>query len=825
MKVSLSWLREYVELPATLTADELEAALIGLGIEVESIVDQAATIKGELVVAQVLEIEELTGFKKPIRFNLVDVGAGAPQEIVCGARNYAVGDLVAVILPGGELPGGFQIGARKTYGRNSNGMICSAAELGLSGDHSGIIVLPAGSAQPGVDARPVLGLDDVVLEVEITPDRGYEMSVRGLARELSYSFSSAYTDPGVGPAAAGTAAPPYPVTVDDTVGCDRFAARVVRGIDPNAASPEWMQRRLITAGIRAISLPVDITNYLMLELGQPMHVFDLGRLRGGLVVRRARPGEKLTTLDGVARVLDAEDMVICDDSGPISLAAVMGGETSEWQQGTVDVLLEAAHWDPVMVGRTARRHKLFSEAAKRWERGVDPQLPLVALSRAVELLTSHAGGTVDEHVLDIDHVVPPVPISLPVDLPTRRIGVAYSADEVTDLLGQVGCSVTGADPLTVTPPSWRPDLLDPADLVEEVARLGGYQAIPSILPLAPGGGGLTPAQRRRRTVGRAIAEAGYVEVLSYPFVSPEVHDAFGLEPGDPRRSAVRLTNPLSEEEPELRTSLLPPLLTALKRNIGRGLRDLALYETGTVFLPHLVATAPPELRVDRPPTQEEWAAANAIVPEQPWHLAAVLAGEIDPAGWWGAGRPALWADAVEAARIALSAAGIPADRVSVRAAEYAPWHPGRCAAILVDDVVLGYAGELHPAVISALELPRRTCAMELDLDAIPAAPVVEAARLSTFPPALIDVALVVDRAVPAASVEAALVAGAGSLLESVRLFDVYESDQVGEGKRSLAYKLTFRAPDRTLTVEEAVAARDAAVASAAARVGAVLRGA
>jgi phenylalanyl-tRNA synthetase beta chain len=825
MKVSLSWLREYVELPATLTADELEAALIGLGIEVESIVDQAATIKGDLVVGRVLEIEELTGFKKPIRFNLVDVGAASPQEIVCGARNYAVGDLVAVILPGGELPGGFQIGARKTYGRNSNGMICSAAELGLSGDHSGIIVLPAGSAQPGVDARPVLGLDDVVVEVEITPDRGYEMSVRGLARELSYSFSSAYTDPAAVPAAAGTPEVPFEVSVDDIVGCDRFAARVVRGIDPDAASPDWMQRRLVTAGIRAISLPVDITNYLMLELGQPMHVFDLDRLSGGLVVRRARPGEKLTTLDGVARVLDAEDMVICDDSGPISLAAVMGGETSEWHRGTVDVLLEAAHWDPIMVGRTARRHKLFSEAAKRWERGVDPQLPLVALARAVDLLTSQAGGAVDENVLDIDHVVPPAPISLPVDLPTRRIGLPYSADEVTGLLGQVGCSVTGVDPLTVTPPSWRPDLLAPADLVEEVARLGGYQAIPSILPLAPGGSGLTPAQRRRRTVGRAIAEAGYVEVLSYPFVSPEVHDAFGLEPGDPRRSAVRLTNPLSEEEPELRTSLLPPLLTALKRNIGRGLRDLALYETGTVFLPHLVATAPPELRVDRPPTEQEWAAANAIVPEQPWHLAGVLAGEIDPAGWWGAGRPALWADAVEAARIALSAAGIPADRISVRAAEYAPWHPGRCAAILVDDVVLGYAGELHPAVISALELPRRTCAMELDLDAIPAAPVVEAVRLSTFPPALIDVALVVDRAVPAASVEAALVAGAGSLLEAVRLFDVYESDQVGEGKRSLAYKLTFRAPDRTLTVEEAVAARDAAVASAAARVGAVLRGA
>jgi phenylalanyl-tRNA synthetase beta chain len=825
MKTTLSWLREYVELPAALTAAQLDAALVSLGMEVESIVDQSATVKGDLVVGRVLEIEELTGFKKPIRFVRVDVGNPAPQEIVCGATNFAAGDLVPVILPGGELPGGFKIGARKTYGHNSNGMICSAAELGLSGDHSGIIVLPAGVAEPGADARPVVGLDDVVVEVEITPDRGYEMSVRGLARELSYAFSSAYTDPGLGDAPGGTATPPYPVTVEDTVGCDRFAARVVRGVDPAAASPAWMQRRLIAAGIRAISLPVDITNYVMLELGQPMHVFDLNGLHGGLIVRRARQGEKLTTLDGVARVLDAEDMVICDDSGPISLAAVMGGETSEWQPGTVDVLLEAAHWDAVMVGRTARRHKLFSEAAKRWERGVDPQLPLIALQRAVSLLTEYAGGTVAPEVLDIDHVVPPVPVALDPALPTRRIGVDYPVERVTALLEQVGCTVASGDPLRVTPPSWRPDLLEPADLVEEVARLGGYDLIPSILPPAPGGGGLTAAQRRRRTVSRAMAEAGYVEVLSYPFVAPAAHDAFGLAADDPRRTAVRLINPLSEEEPELRTSLLPPLLGTLKRNLGRGLRDLALYETGTVFQPHPGAAAPPQMGVDRRPSDAEWAAANAVVPAQPWHLAAVLTGDFTPAGWWGAGRAATWADAVEAARIALSAAGLAADRISVRAAEYAPWHPGRCAAIAVDGTVVGYAGELHPAVVSALELPKRTCAMELDLDVLPPAPVVQAARLSAFPPALIDVALVVDAAIPAAEVEAALVDGAGDLLESVHLFDVYASEQVGAGLRSLAYKLTFRAPDRTLTGEEALAARDAAVASAAARFGATLRGA
>ncbi|MFI5892894.1 phenylalanine--tRNA ligase subunit beta [Actinoplanes sp. NPDC051513] len=825
MKTSLSWLRDYVELPAGLTADELDAALTNLGMEVESIVDQAATVKGDLVVGRVLTIEELTGFKKPIRFTTVDVGKDTPQEIVCGARNFAEGDLVAVILPGGELPGGFKIGARKTYGHNSNGMICSAAELGLGADHSGIIVLPAGSATPGDDARPAVGLDDVVVEVEITPDRGYEMSLRGLARELSYAFDAAFTDPAAIAAPGGTTDAPHGVTVEDTVGCDRFSARVVRGIDPHAASPEWMQRRLVAAGIRTISLPVDITNYLMLELGQPMHVFDLGRLNGPLVVRRARPGEKLTTLDGVARVLDAEDMVICDDTGPISLAAVMGGETSEWQPETVDVLLEAAHWDPVMVGRTARRHKLFSEAAKRWERGVDPRLTLVALERAVQILTAHAGGTVDERVLDLDHVRKPDVILLDPALPAQRIGVSYPADRVVDLLERVGCTVTGVSPLEVVPPTWRPDLVAPIDLVEEVARLGGYNDIPSLLPPARGGSGVTPAQRRRRTVGRAMAENGYVEVLSYPFVAPGLADSLGYPADDPRRSAVRLTNPLSEEEPLLRTSLLAPLLGTLKRNLGRGQRDLALYEIGTVFLPGSSTTAPPAMGVDRRPSDEDWAAANAFVPHQPWHLAAVLTGEVEPSGWWGGGRAAMWADAVEAARIALSAAGMADARVTVSAAELAPWHPGRCAAIAVDGQAVGHAGELHPAVVSALELPKRTVAMELDLSAIPAAPVVQGVRISSFPPALIDVALVLDRTVPAEDVEAALAAGAGELLESVALFDVYESDQLGEGKRSLAYKLTFRAPDRTLTSEEALAARDAAVAAVATRYGATLRGA
>lgn len=855
MRVSVSWLREHVDVPAE--PDRIEAALVRMGLEVEEIVDLSATVSGPLVVGRVEKITELTGFKKPIRHCLVGVGSPEPQSIVCGATNFAEGDLVVVALPGAVLPGGFAIGARKTYGHMSAGMICSARELGVSDDHTGIIVLPAGNvdgvdkvgkvdgvdragkvdgadkagtpARPGEDARPAVGLDDVVVEVNITPDRGYCLSVRGIARELGHALHKPFRDPAVRSLPAATPEPAYPVRVQDPAGCDRFYGRLVRGTDPSAPAPEWMRRRLTQAGIRSISLAVDITNYVMLELGQPMHAWDAGLLRGELAVRRARPGERLTTLDGVDRKLDPEDLVICDASGPVSLAAVMGGSTTEVSASTMDVLFEAAHWDPVTVARTARRHKLPSEAAKRFERGVDPQVPPAAVARAVELLVEYGGGTVDERVLDVDTVTSPAPIRLPDSLPDRVAGVAYGPDHVVRLLSEIGCTVTrgDGDSLVVTPPSWRPDLTDPADLVEEVIRLDGYDTVPSELPAAPPGNGLTAGQRRRRTVGRALAEAGYVETLCYPFVGEPGLDGLGLPADDPRRDAVRLANPLSEEEPALRTTLLPPLLATLRRNIGRGLRDLALYELGMVFHPRpgRDGGAPPRMGVAHRPADGQLAAAETFVPEQPWHAAAVLSGEIEPAGWWGPGRQAGWADAIQAARIVLAAAGVAAGRVSVCAGALAPWHPGRCAEVLVDGAVVGHAGELHPQVCTALELPRRTCAMEVNLDAVPLPAIVPAPEFSTFPPALIDVALVVDAAVPVAEVQQALASGAGELLESVRLFDVYSAEHLGEGRRSLAYKLTFRAPDRTLTVEEAVAARDAAVAEASRRFGATLRGA
>ncbi|MEU5613763.1 phenylalanine--tRNA ligase subunit beta [Streptomyces sparsogenes] len=841
MRIPLSWLREYVDLPAGETGRDVQAKLVSAGLEVETVEQLGAGLKGPLVVGRVLAIETLEGFKKPIRYCQVDVGqangSGEPQNIICGATNFAVGDKVVVSLPGAVLPGGFAISARKTYGKVSEGMICSAAELDMADDHSGIIVLPP-EYEVGTDAIELLELVDEVLDIAVTPDRGYCLSLRGVAREAATAYGLPLRDPALldvpTPNAHG-----YPVTVSDRIGCDRFTARTVTGLDPEAHSPIWLQRRLQKAGMRPVSLAVDVTNYVMLELGQPLHAYDRSRLSGSIGVRRAEPGEKLTTLDGTKRVLDAEDLVITDDNGPIGLAGVMGGANTEIAdaqtdpetgavRGTTDVVIEAAHFDPVSIARTARRHKLSSEASRRFERGVDPEAASAAAQRTVDLLVLLAGGTAEAGVTEIVAPSAPHTITLAADHPDRVAGLAYGRETVVRRLQQVGCDVYGADTLTVTVPSWRPDLRDPNDLAEEVIRLEGYENLPSTLPQPPAGRGLTERQRLHRRVGRALAGAGYTEVLNYPFIGDEVLDQLGLAADDPRRDAVRLVNPLSDAEPALRTTLLPGLLAALRRNDGRGAHDLALFETGLVFRATGDEPAALSLPVDHRPSDEEIAALNAALPSQPRRAAVVLTGAREQAGWWGKGTPASWADAVEAGRTVARAAGV---ELIVRQDQQDPWHPGRCAALLAlvdgQEILVGNAGELHPRVTKALGLPERTCAMEIELDRLEqAAPgPVQAPHVSSFPVATQDVALVVDASVAAADVEAALRSGAGELLESLRLFDVFTGEQLGEGKKSLAYSLRFRAPDRTLTAEEASAAREAAVAAAVTRTGAVLRGA
>ncbi|WP_113704289.1 phenylalanine--tRNA ligase subunit beta [Nonomuraea lactucae] len=851
MRVPLSWLREYVDLPAV-TAHEVADRLTAAGLKLESITSYGHDVKN-VVVGEVLEIEELSGFKKPIRHCKVEVGEATPREIVCGAVNFSVGDRVPVVLAGGVLPGGFEVGARKTYGRTSEGMICSESELGLTDDHGGIMVLPP-DTPIGADVVELLGLRDDVIELEITPDVGYALSVRGVAREAATAFGVPFRDPADVELPAETEGA-WPASIADATACDRFVLREVHGFDPAAQSPLWMRVRLARAGMRPVSLAVDITNYLMLELGQPLHAFDRGRLTGEIVVRRALPGERLETLDHVVRDLDPDDILITDQSGPISMAGTMGGLETEISAASTDIVIEAAHFSATGISRESRRHKLVSEASKRFERGVDRELPLVASLRAVRLLAELGGATVRPGVTHAQIDVTPGRIAMPASHPSDVAGVPYAKETVVRRLEQIGCAVadgddpavraggvdptgvvtggelaaklavSGDDMITVTPPSWRPDLTDPNDLAEEVIRLEGYEHLPSILPKAPAGAGLTEAQRLRRRVGRALAAAGYVEVLSYPFVSESDFDHLQLPADDARRRAARLANPLAEDEPLMRTTLLPGLLKTLVRNVGRGFTDVALFEAGAVYRPREGAPATaPVLGVERRPSGDELASIEAALPEQPHRVAVVLAGEFDRSGWWGAGRQECWADAVQAARLVAAEARV---ELSVVADQHEPWHPGRCAALYAGDKLIGHAGELHPRVVEAYGLPPRTSAMELELsclESVMPGPV-DAPKVSAYPVATQDVALIVPDFTPVADVEAALRDGAGELLESIRLFDVYAGEQVGEGNKSLAYTLRFRAPDRTLTVEETTAARDAAVALAADRVGAHLRGA
>ncbi|MCH9718423.1 MAG: phenylalanine--tRNA ligase subunit beta [Actinomycetia bacterium] len=833
MRVPLSWLREFAPVPESESGRDVAARLIQAGLEVETVDTVGGEVTGPLVIGRVLTVEELTEFKKPIRFCTVAVGEdhGHPDTpgergIICGAANFAARDLVVIALPGSVLPGGFEIGSRKTYGRISDGMICSEQELGLGEDHDGIMVLPPDAGVPGDPAGPVLGLGEEVLDIAVTPDRGYALSIRGVAREAATSYGVSFTDPGNELAELPVPADdhePHPCAIEDLAACDLFTLRTIVGFGPAAPTPIWMRRRLTACGMRSLGLAVDITNYVMLETGQPLHAFDVDQLRGPVRARLAQDGESLETLDHVERKLSADDLVIADDRGAIGLAGTMGGTETEISNASTAIALEAAHFADRRVARMSRRHKLSSEASRRFERGVDRELAPYASARAAALLLELGGG---EYwgMTGTEAPQQPTHITIPADLPAQVGGLTVPVDTTVAHLREVGCEVIPeGDQLQVTPPSWRPDLTDPYDLVEEVLRLVGYDEIPSVLPAVPAQHGLPHARRIRRRVGVALAGRGFVETPAYPFLGATDLDDLGIPADDERRRLVRLANPLSDEQPFLRTTLLPDLIATARRNLSRGAEDLALFEQGVVFFSRGAQDGPtPRPDVADRPTDAELAELDALLPEQPRHVAVVLAGNREPAGWWGPARSATWADAVSAARVVADAVGVDLD---VAAAGPAPFHPGRCAALSVAGEVVGHAGELHPKMVEQLGLPPRTAAMEIDLDALIAAArdIVPAPDIGTMPVAKEDIALIVAGDIPAADVAETLVAGGGDLVESVRLFDEYAGEQVGEGNKSLAFALRFRAPDRTLTAEEVAEVREAAVAAAVEQHQAVLR--
>ena len=820
MKIPLSWLREFAELPVKCTPELIESAFVKVGFEVEEIVIQGADLTGPLVVARVESIEELADLKKPIRYVGLDCGEGSIRYVICGATNFAMGDLVVAALPGAVLPGDFAISARETYGKTSNGMICSARELGISDEHQGIIVLPVNAAAIGSDAIALLEINEMIIDVAVNPDRGYALSARGLAREIAISLNVPFKDPALHDYLAAhkaTGANPIQVKIDDPSGADFIHIRTLDGVNVAAPTPLWMSRRIEKCGMRSISLAVDITNYVMLELGQPLHAFDADKISGGLHVQRAGSQKEFVTLDGLKRTLTSDSLMIADDKKLLALAGTMGGLESEVTDSTVRIALEAAHFDPISVAKNSRSHKLSSEASRRLERNVDPAVASVASARAAALLIELSGasfvGESTDGAVGKHRVITFEPQAI-----SRLIGYEYSPDQISGALTAIGGEVTkvSESEWTLTVPTWRADLEVISDLAEEVARVNGFDLIPSRLPVGRAGATLTPMQQRKRGVGQMLANLGFSEVYNYPFVSPEMVKTLGFV--GPRAASFRIANPMSDEAPLLRTHLLPGLLQALQRNLSRGAKDVAIFEIGTVFRDTAALAKVGIIPTASRPADDIIEKIYGSVPAQPLFVVGVVSGSLDRKGWWGKGRTYDWSDAVSLAERIVLETG---NRATIVQSDLAPWHPGRCAEIQIDGKPVAHAGELHPRVLEELNLPPRSVAFGVILSELPFAPTTTSVPVLTMPAAIQDISLFVDASVPSAVVEEALRTGAGDLLESITLFDRYE--QAGDARVSLAFTMTFRAPDRTLTADEVSGFRLAAAAKALEACGATIR--
>jgi phenylalanyl-tRNA synthetase beta chain len=801
MRVPLSWLADHVDVDVS--AATLAERLTFAGIEIETIHRVGDDLAG-ILTARVLEV---TQHPDADRLVLVRIDAGGEERaVVCGARNFAPGDVVPWAAPGAKLPGGVEIGRRKVRGALSDGMLASARELGVFDDHSGILVLPP-DTPVGVDVVEAVDLRDSVLEVKTAPNRGDILSMRGIAREVALLLGQELkpldlTVPETGPPAAQLAS----VAVDDAEGCPLYAARVIQGLDAVRPAPLWMARRLYLYGQRPLGAVVDVTNYLLLDQGQPLHAFDLDLIPGRrIVVRRAADGETVRTLDGRDRALTPEDTVITSGQPVLALAGIMGGEDTEVRAGTTNVLLESAHFPPAGVRRTMRRLGMSTEGGQRWARGVDPAGAEPVCDQAARLMATLADGTVAAGRLRAGPGVPErAAIRLDWARSSRRLGAPADPEFAAAHLRDYGCRTEVADRRTVlaVPPSWRFDLELWADLEEEVARRWGYDKLPATLPGATGGR-LTDEQRLRRQAREVLAGMGVTEVQTYPFLSQATLDRLGLPGDDPRRQTLRLANPLSEEAPELRTTMLPGLVEVAGRNLARGLDGVAIYELGAVFLPN--------------PKEE--------LPDEPLTLGILLAGQAPGGRFDDPRRPFDFADAKGVVEGLVAALGAPASRVGYRAEEPPPYHPGRCAAVLVEDRPVGLCGQLHPRVAAACELPAAAFAVELELVPLLAAvPRMRPAPTpSPYPELSFDVAFLVPPGVAASDLEETLREACGDLLARLTLFDAYTGPPLPPGHRNLAYRVALQAPDRTLTDADGAAARDRMAALATDRLRAVLR--
>ena len=809
MRVPLSWLANHVDVdvPPEALADRLTFA----GVEIES-VDRVGEDLAGIVTARVLEV---TGHPNADRLVLVRIDAGGDdRSVVCGARNFAPGDVVPWAAPGAKLPGGVEVGRREVRGEWSDGMLASARELGVFDDHSGILVLPPDTTV-GVDLVEAVGLRDAVLEVKSAPNRGDTLSMRGIAREVAVLLGTDLkpldlTVPEAGPAADGLA----DVQVQDAEGCPLYVARVVQDLDAARPAPLWIANRLYLYGMRPLGAVVDVTNYLLLDQGQPLHAFDLDRVPGQrIVVRRAGEGETLRTLDGRDRRLTAADTLITSGEQALALAGIMGGEDSEVRPDTTRVLIESAHFPPASVRRTMRRLGMSTEGGQRWARGVDPAGAEPVCDQAARLMAQLAGGTVAAGRLRAGPGVGERPaIRLDWARSAARLGAPTDPRFAAAQLRSVGCRTEVPDDRTVVavPPSWRFDIELWADLEEEVARRWGYDQIPATLPKATGGR-LTDEQRLRRQARGLLAGMGLTEAQTYPFLSQAALDQLGLDPDDPRRRTLRLANPLSEEAPELRTTLLPGLADVARRNLARGLAGVAVYELGAVFLPEGSGAARPE--------------RDRGLPDEPLTLGLLLAGQRQRGRF---DDPTAAFDFADVKGVVEGlVAGLGVDGVGYRAEGPPPYHPGRCAGVFLDQRPVGLLGQLHPRVAANLELPAATFAAELELAPLLAAvPRMRPAPTpSPYPELSFDVAFLVPPGVAASDLEAALREAGGELLARLTLFDAYQGAPLPPGHRNLAYRVALQAADRTLTDADGAAVRDGMATLAADRLQATLRAA
>jgi phenylalanyl-tRNA synthetase beta chain len=805
MNVTWNWLKDFVDCPCT--PEELAQRLTMAGLEVEGF-QRFGEGLDSVIVARLISVDPHPNAER-LTLCRVETGHGELQ-IVCGARNHRAGDLVALAQIGSVLPGDFKIKKSKIRGCESQGMLCSEKELGLAEESEGILILPPGLAlgQPVFEA---LGLKDVRFEIGLTPNRSDCLSVLGVAREAAALCGpDLHFRKPVGPAGEGDIRSLTSVEVKDPEGCPRYAARLIRGITIGP-SPAWLARRLESVGLRSINNVVDVTNYVMMELGQPLHAFDFSRLREGrIVVRRADDGAMFTTLDGKQHRLEAEDLMICDGQGAVALAGVMGGENSEISPGTRDVLLESACFSPKTVRRTSKRLGIHTEASHRFERGIDIDMTPLALERAVQLICETAGGVAAAGCIDVYTPAPlQPPVLISVDRTNAILALDLDRERIGQLLSSIGMTVEKAeqypDLLRVTVPPFRHDLEREIDLIEEVARLNGYEQIPVTLPATAVDSWMAPEfAAAAERIRNAMTAEGFSEVINYSFVSPTCWDKLLLSADDPRRCAVPLLNPLIEDQSVMRTTLVPSLLEVLARNLSYRSRDLRLFELRPVFSPH--------------GAEEGHAASERL------HLCFALCGRRAPEGWAQGNEAVDFYDLKGVVENLLDLFGVE-DTVFASDGQEPFLHPGKSAVVKRGATVLGFLGEIHPRVLGRFDIDAPVLIAEIDLKTFLSAPakVGRFRALSRFPNVQRDTAFVVDAGVSAHEVmETIRGAGARYLEESV-LFDLYCGTGIPEGKKSMAVRVRYRSDEKTLTDDEVNRFHQKIVEALSNRLGAVIR--